>query len=396
MKIGVYGGTFNPIHLGHMEAAGFAAEHLRLDELLLIPAGVPPHKTMEEGAPSPDQRLAMTDLAAQAVGPVARASDIELRREGKSYTLDTLRDLRKEHPGAHIYLLMGTDMFLTFHQWKQPGEIAKLCTLCAFRRSEKDPEIDFAGQKEFLREKFGAETVILTPPRIVDISSTRLREELRQGRGSEYLDPAVYGFILMEGLYGVERDLTNLSLDELRCAALSMLKHTRVPHVLGAEETAARLALRWGVDEETARRTALLHDCTKKLDGEQHRELIRQYDIHLDDEERDEEKLFHAITGAAVAKNVFGVPPEIENAIRWHTTGKADMTALEKIIYLADYIEPTRKISGLTELRRLAFEDLDKAMLLGATMALEDLRRRGVTVHSNSVRARDYLKGKQT
>ena len=395
MKIGIYGGTFNPIHLGHMEAARFALEHLRLDKLLLVPAGIPPHKTMEEGAPSPEQRLAMTGLAAQAVGTAAEASDLELRREGKSYTLDTLRAVREAYPRAQVYLLMGTDMFLTFHLWKEPGEIAKLCTLCAFGRSEKDSEALFAAQRELLREKFGAETVTLALPRIVDISSTRLREELRLGKGSEYLDPAVYGFILMEGLYGVERDLKNLSLDELRCAALSMLKHTRAPHVLGTEETAARLALRWGVDEETARRTALLHDCTKKLNGEQHRALIRQYDIRLDEEERDEEKLFHAITGAAVAKNVFGAPPEIENAIRWHTTGKADMTALEKIIYLADYIEPTREISGIEELRRLAFEDLDGAMLLGCTMALEDLRRRGVTVHSNSRRARDYLKGKR-
>lgn len=396
MKIGIYGGTFNPIHLGHMEAARFASAYLQLDKLLLVPTGIPPHKTLEEGAPAPEQRLAMADLAAQAVGPMAEASDMELRREGKSYTLDTLRSLREEYPHAHIYLLMGTDMFLTFHLWKEPGEIAKLCTLCSFRRSERDSETLFDAQRELLREKFGAETVILTPPRIVDISSTRLREELRLGKGSEYLDPAVYGFILMEGLYGVERDLRHLSLDELRCAALRMLRRTRVPHVLGTEETAAKLALRWGVDEETARRTALLHDCTKKLNGEQHRELIRQYHIRLDEEERDEEKLYHAITGAAVAKHVFGVPPEIENAIRWHTTGKADMTALEKIIYLADYIEPTRDIPGLAELRRLAFADLDGAMLLGCTMAVEDLRKRGVTVHSNSVRARDYLKGKQT
>ena len=228
MKIGIYGGAFNPIHLGHMEAARFALEHLRLDRLLLIPTGIPPHKTMAEGTPSPEDRLAMTDLAAQAIGPAAEASDMELRREGKSYTLDTLRAVREEYPRAQLYLLMGTDMFLTFHQWKDPEEIAKLCTLCAFGRSEKDAETLFGVQREFLREKFGAEIVTLTLPRIVDVSSTRLREQLRQGRGREYLDPAVYGFILREGLYGVERDVRNLSLDELRYAALSMLKHSRM------------------------------------------------------------------------------------------------------------------------------------------------------------------------
>ena len=82
MKIGIYGGTFNPIHLGHMEAARFAVEYLGLDQLLLVPAGIPPHKTMDAMTPGPDCRLAMTDLAAQAVSPAAEASDMELRREG--------------------------------------------------------------------------------------------------------------------------------------------------------------------------------------------------------------------------------------------------------------------------------------------------------------------------
>ena len=396
MKIGIYGGTFNPIHLGHMEAARFALEYLGLDKLLLIPAGIPPHKAMDAGTPEPDLRLAMTDLAAPALGPQAEASDMELRREGKSYTLDTVRALRAQYPKARLYLLMGTDMFLTFHLWRGPGEIAKLCTLCAFGRSEKDTEELFAVQRAFLGERFGAEIITLALPRIVDISSTRLREELRLGRGLEYLDPAVYGLILREGLYGVERDLKALSLEDLRAVALSMLKHSRVPHVLGTEETAARLALRWGADEEEARRAALLHDCTKKWDREQHLALCRQYGIELDSEERRALKLLHAKTGAGIAEAVFGTDEEITNAIRWHTTGKPHMSTLEKILYLADYIEPTRDFCDLRPLRKLAFADLDRAVLLGLTMAVEDLRERGVAVHSNSVFARDELKGKLT
>ena len=116
----------------------------------------------------------------------------------------------------------------------------------------------------------------------------------------------------------------------------------------------------------------------------------------MDRDERETEKLLHAITGAAVARNVFGVSREEESAIRWHTTGRADMSLLEKIIYLADYIEPTRDFCDLRELRKLAFEDLDRAMLLGLDMAVEDLREKGAPVHSNSVCARDYLKGKLT
>ena len=191
----------------------------------------------------------------------------------------------------------------------------------------------------------------------------------------------------------MKRDLRQLSLEDLRRVALSMVAYSRVPHVLGTEETAAKLARRWGADEEEARRAALLHDCTKKESREQQLALCRQYQIDVEKPEKLETKLFHAITGAAVAEHVFGLSPAAASAIRWHTTGKADMTLLEKILYLADYIEPTRDFCDLTELRRLAYEDLDRAMLLGFTMAVEDLREKGMVVHPDSVRARDYLKG---
>ena len=393
MKIGIYGGTFNPIHLGHMEAARFALEYLALDRLYLIPTGIPPHKRMDADAPAAAQRLEMVRLAAEALGPAVQVDDLELRREGRSYTMDTLRQLKKAHPKDALYLLMGTDMFLTFHRWREPGEIAKLCTLCAFGRSEKDSEELFSVQRAYLRETLGADVVTIALPHIVDISSTRLREHLAEGGGGEYLDPAVYGYILREELYGVKRNLKALPLDELRCVALSMLRRKRVPHVLGTEQTAGELALRWGEDEETARRAALLHDCTKRLSFEEQIALCRHYHIDLDEYEQREVKLLHAKTGAAVARDVFGVSDEIYWAIWWHTTGKADMTLLEKILYLADYMEPSRDFCDLRELRRLAFEDLDRALLLGFTMAVEDLSDQGMALHPNSVYARDYLKG---
>lgn len=380
-----------------MAAARQAAEALKLDKLLLIPTRVPPHKALTEDVAGPEHRLEMTRFAVQALNldGVAEASDLELRREGKSYTLDTLREIRALYPKGELFLLLGTDMFLTFHQWRHPEEIAKLCTLCAFHRSALDSAGDFASQKRRLERKFGAHVKFVDLQEVVDISSTRLRQMLPAGQGREFLAPAVYGCILREGLYGTNADLRRLSLEDLRCVALSMLDPRRIPHVLGTEETAAALALRWGADEESARRAALLHDCTKKFDKELQLALCRQYGIEPDAAERREGKLLHAITGAAVAYADFGVSGEVRDAIRWHTTGKADMKLLEKIIYLADYIEPTRDFCDLTELRRLAFEDLDGALLLGFTMAVEDLAKKGMPVHPNSVLARDYLKGKR-
>lgn len=398
MKIGIYGGTFNPIHLGHMSAAKFAAEYLHLDKLYLVPTGQPPHKALAETGAGAHHRLEMTGLAAEALelSGEAEASDLELRRMGKSYTLDTLQAMKKRFPKDHLYFLMGTDMFLTFHLWRDPEKIAKLCTLCAFGRSEADTEELFARQRDYLSRALGADIVTLVLPHVVDISSTQLREGLARGEGREYLDPAVYGYILREGLYGTCADLRQLSLEDLRCAAVSMLRRRRAPHVLGTEEEAARLARRWGADEMSARRAALLHDCTKKCGREQHLAICRQYGIRLDEEEQREEKLLHALTGAALAEHVFGLTAEEVGAVRWHTTGRAGMTVLEKILYLADYIEPTRDFCDLREIRTLAYEDLDRAVLMGLEMSIREREAQGAKVHVNSVYARDHLKGKLT
>jgi len=401
LKIGIYGGTFHPIHLGHMAAAEFAAKQLHFDRLYLIPTGDPPHKELGANDVGALHRLEMAAIAAETFPCEAEALDLEVRRAGKSFTLDTLRELKKRFPKDRLYFLMGTDMFLTFHKWKNPEKIAKLCTLCAFdRRADSHGMLE--NQRQSLKKELGASVEVLTLPHVLDISSTQVRSILARGlaggagEARAYLDPQVYGYILREGLYGTGADLKQLSLEDLRCAALSMLRHRRVPHVLGTEEEAARLALRWGVDEASARRAALLHDCTKKCGREQHLALCRQYGIRLDAEEQKDEKLLHALTGAAVARHVYGLSQPEVSAIRWHTTGKADMTALEKIIYLADYIEPTRSFCDLTELRSLAYKDLDRAVLLGLTMSVEELEARGARVHANSVYARDYLKGKLT
>ncbi len=399
MKIGVYGGTFNPIHLGHVTAARCAVEMLKLDRLYLIPDGRPPHKNLDDNSPLPEDRMEMVRLAAESMGlgDVVRVSDLEMKRKGKSYTVDTIQAVREKYPKDEIYLLMGTDMFLTFQAWKDPDKIAKLCRLCAFGRSETDTESLFAVQRAYLHKTFGAKVTTIALPNLVEISSTALRRrlaDLSDRDAPKYLVPAVYGYILRHNLYGTHADLKRLPLELLRPAALSHLSGSRIPHVLGTEETAAALAKRWGADEEEARRAALLHDCTKKLRREEHLALCRMYGIETDPYEAAEAKLLHAKTGAAVARAVYGVSDQVHDAILWHTTGKADMTLLEKIIYLADYIEPTRDFCDLTQLRKLAMEDLDRALLLGLTMAVDDLGRKGMVLHPNSVAARDYLKGR--
>lgn len=398
MRIGIYGGSFNPPHLGHVTAAIDAAVYLKLDKLLLIPAGLPPHKQLAEGTPSGEHRLAMTRLAGEQIaletGIEVEVSDMEMLREGKSYTADTVKELHETYPDDELWLFMGTDMFLTFQTWHEPEEIVKYSGICAFGRTEKDTEELFAVQREYLAQKFpGTRIVTMVLPDVVEVSSTGLRRAIPQGQGDRYLAPAVLGYILREHLYGTNLDLKRLSVQELRPVALSYLKAKRIPHVLGTEETAVKLAQRYGADVEKARIAALLHDCTKRLSMEQQLALCGKYGIALDELEQRALKLLHAKTGAAIARDVFGVDDEIYRAIWWHTTGKPNMTLLEKVIYLADYIEPTRDFPGLAQLRETVWRDLDEGLLLGLTMTVEEMEGMGNPVHHNTIDARDYLRG---
>ncbi len=396
MKIGVYGGTFNPPHLGHITAARAVFELLKLDKLLLIPAGMPPHKNLPAGSPTAAQRLEMTRLAGEqlALGNKVEVLDLELCREGKSYTSDTLAELKERFRSDELWLLMGTDMFLTLQAWHQPEKILSLAGIAAFGRTEADTEELFAIQRDYLYKTYPqARIFTLTIPGVVDVSSTELREKLGKGEGAGLLAPAVYGYILREGLYGTAADLKALPLNQLRPVALSYLKHKRIPHVLGTEQEAIRLAERYGADVEKARVAALLHDCTKKLEMPEQLALCEHYGIPLDDLEQKALKLLHAKTGAAIARDVFGVDDELYNAIWWHTTGHAGMTLLEKIIYLADYIEPSRVFPGVEELRKTCYEDLDKGLLMGLEMSIEEMTAMGNPVHHATVEARNALKG---
>ena len=391
MNIGIYGGTFDPPHRGHMEAARAAIAVLGLDKLIFMPAKQPPHKPLSVESAAPEQRLAMTELMADGLllPDVVEVSDLELSREGKSYTVDTLRILRKQYPEDRLWLLMGTDMFLSLQTWKEAETIMKLAGIAAFARTESDSGEMLEIQGNWLSETYGAKVCIVQLPQIREISSTQARAQ----KSGEGLWPPVWGYILREGLYGVERPLKGLSDADLRAVSYSMIRAKRIAHVQGCEEEAVRLARHWGADEEHARRAAILHDCTKYLNLEQQLALCTRYGIEPDDMERTAAKLLHSKTGAALAKHVFEEPEQVCQAICWHTTGKPDMTLLEKILYIADYMEPTRDFDGVERLRDLAYTDLDAAVLLGTEMTVEEMQGYQSPVHPNTLAARDFLKG---
>ena len=181
-------------------------------------------------------------------------------------------------------------------------------------------------------------------------------------------------------------------LEWLREKAYAMLKPKRIPHVRGCEKVAAELAKMYGVSEYDAAVSAILHDITKKASYEEQLILCEKYGIICDSDELRNPPILHAKTGAAMAKAMFDVPENIEHAIRYHTTGRPDMTVLEKIIYLADCIEPTRTFPGVDDVRALAYESLDRAMALMLKMSLEFICKDGDTAYIDTVNAEKWYK----
>ena len=387
-RIGIYGGTFNPPHLGHVHAALFGMKALELTELLIMPSCIAPHKQMPANSAAAQQRLEMLEQCFKGQSGI-RVSDLELSRGGASYTYETVEALRQQYPNDQLILFMGTDMFLSFLSWKNPERILRQVSLAVFYRGEPEEKEKVERQKAVL-EAMGAEVTLAENP-VTEISSTDLRRLLTFRCAEPFLPNGVGDYIRSCGLYDSVRDLRNLPMEELESVVISLLKPQRVPHVLGCRDTAAALARIWGANEVDAARAGLLHDVTKALDGRLQLTLCKEYGIILDDFSSKNPKTLHALTGSLVAERIFGENEAVVSAICSHTTGKPNMNVLEKIIYVADYMEPNRDFPGVEKLRHLAYTDLDKALKLGLEMTLEMLRSQNRQISPESSQALAYL-----
>ena len=390
-RIGIYGGTFNPPHTGHTGAGLQALQALGLSMLYVIPDRIAPHKEIPEGSPTPEQRLQMLRLALEGEENVV-ISDLELRREGKSYTYETVEQIHALHPDAELVLFMGTDNFLTFQQWRNPERILAEASLGVFYRGDRDEVAQIAARKAEMEA--AGHKVYLVSNDVVEVSSTNLRRMLIFRCADPFLPKGVGEYIRQNRLYGVDRDYRKLPMEELEQVVTGLLKPSRVAHVLGCRDTAVELAERWGADATDAARAGILHDVTKALDGPLQLTLCDEYGTILTDFGKKYPKTLHALTGALVAERIFGENEAVVEAIRHHTTGKADMSLLEKIIYVADYMEPNRDFPGVEDLRKLAFSDLDAALKLGLEMTLEHLKRQGAEVSPGSREALAFLNQK--
>lgn len=198
MKLGLYGGTFDPVHFGHLLLAERCREELALDEVRLIPAGEPPHKTDRPLTPG-EARAEMLEFAT-AGNPQFVVDRRELKRGGRSYTVETLTEFRSEHPDAELFFLMGADSLADLPQWREPERIAKLATIVAVNRGDR-PLPDVATLIVTLGETIASRVVFVEMPGI-DLSSSELRARVAAGKSLRYTVPnAVEAYVRDKQLY---------------------------------------------------------------------------------------------------------------------------------------------------------------------------------------------------
>ncbi len=365
-RIGIMGGTFNPVHNVHLIMAEEARRQFQLKKVLFMPSKNPPHKKKRSIA-SDEHRKRMIQHAIQD-NPAFVFSDLELEREGTTYTKDTLAALKQLYPNDKFYFIVGGDSLASMEKWYEPAYIFKNCRVLAANRDETD-----GGQirklKLLYEKKYGAKIAeIQMPP--ISISSEMIRNKLAEHSFiSGYVPACVERYIRANQLYGC-MDPLFLHLpserEVIRYLAAN-LKPKRFLHTLGVAATAANLAAIHHANPKEAYLAGLLHDCAKYLTGEEELELCEQEQIPLSDVERKNTVLIHGKLGAHFARTRYGVEnEEILSAIRFHTTGRPGMGLLEKIIYLADYMEPGRKMEcqpyTLTEIRKMCYIEIDEAL----------------------------------
>lgn len=393
MRAALFGGTFDPIHNGHLALARGLAARLGLDRVVLMPTAQPPHKLKAEMA-SGAHRAEMCRLAT-AGDPLFEVSELELRRGGASFTVDTLCALHAQSPETEWYLLTGADMFLTLKTWFRFPEIAALATLCAVPRNGV-PRKTLEAYAATLREA-GARCFV-EDVEVPTVSSTEIRQRVKEGKDLRSLVPqAVAEYIEAHGLY---RDTEENRAPETEEQLLEILRRRlttyRLEHSLAVAREARRLALRYGANPERAYRAGLLHDILKDTDTAEQLQMAENFGILFDEVEQHAPQLWHARLGAVFCERILGIrDEEICSAIRYHTTGRAGMTLLEEILFVADLTAEGRQYPDVATVRQLADRSLDEASVYILRFLIRDLKSKGRAVHPDTEAALAWLISKQ-
>ena len=382
MRIGIFGGSFDPIHVGHVALAHAAATACNLSQVLLIPTAASPYKLsahMTDGI----KRLHMCELVA-AEDPLLKVCDLEVARGSVSYTIDTVESLVKSHPTDDPVLLMGGDMFTSVQHWYRFADIAALVELCILPREENTAAI--TAHAQMLQETMNVRCRVVNVT-LPTVSSTQVRQLVSQGKDVTGLVPAcVAQYIAKQELYANEATFATERewIEQLR----KRLTPERFAHSLAVAEEAQRLAIRWGCDADKARTAGLLHDVAKDDSTAKQLQTAAQFGILLDNDDIDSEKRYHAMVGAAELQHEWGITDaDILNAVRYHTTGRGGMSLLEKIVFSADFTSADRQYPTVNVMRQLVNESLEDARRYALGYMIKERQELGRRVHPNTMEA---------
>ncbi len=394
-KIGIMGGTFDPIHNGHLRLARQAYYEYRLDFVWFMPSGHPPHKKDHQITDSA-VRCQMVE-AAIAGYPYFCCSDFEVKRSGDTYTAQTLQLLRQEYPNEEFYFIIGADSLYEIENWYHPEKVMEQAILLVAGRHYQKSHKSMTEQIAYLKEKYGA-AIYLLHCDIYDVASAQIRSMISEGISVQaYVPDPVFRYIREHHLYQYREVSMNssYSADQIalyRKRLKSKLAPMRYEHSLSVSYTSMCLAMRYGCDIGKAEIAGLLHDCGKRFSDDVVLKKCLQHKISVTEEQRRAPAVLHANYGAWLAEHKYEIhDPEILNAILYHTTGRPEMSMLEKIVYIADYIEPRRyKAPNLPEMRRLAFCDLDEALYQILKGTLDYLKQKNASADPMTCQAYEY------
>ncbi len=370
MKVAIFGGSFNPVHNEHVKVALGAVEELCLDKLIVMPTFISPHK-QNVGVISSKHRLNMLKIAFSNCSNI-EVSDFEIVKGGVSYTYQTVEHFKNLYEDAKLYFMMGSDMLENFPTWKNPQLICNNSTLLLTeRRSGEFDDYKLINKVESLYNAKVEKLNVYGEK----LSSTKIRVYKKLGLSLEGLVPKqVEDYIDKNDIYP-----SNKYYDYIR----RTLPEKRLIHTAGVILTALDISKKLGVNLEKAELSALLHDVAKYKNPSDYKGFTLPSDLPKDIE--------HQFLGEYIAKNELGVEDEeVLSAIKYHTTGRSGMTMLEKVIYIADLIEPSRKFLGVDRLRREINEDFNKGFKICLEEIVEFLIKSGKEVYSLT---KDALKG---
>ncbi len=374
MKIAIFGGSFDPVHAEHVNMVKAAQAALGTDKVIVIPAFIPPHK-QDRALAAPQDRLNMAKLAFAGVKN-CEVSAYELNAGGTSYTYLTLGYFKEKYPDARLYFLVGADMLKDFYTWKQPETILSLAELVACNREGE--KVNFSAEQMRFFAKFRKKFLSIEYTGR-DISSTKARVLAAFGEDLKpYLPFDVIDYIEANELYRIR------GVKE----ALAYLKPSRRKHTLGVALTAAKYAAKYKLPERKVILAAALHDVAKNMP--QTAPELAGFAL----QEEVPAPVLHQYAGAYVAEHSLGIDDEdVLNAVRYHTSGRPNMSELEKLIFLSDMLEPGRDFKGIEKLRRALENDLNECMYLSLKHELKYLKRGGGTIYPLTFKAYEYYKG---